>query len=161
MTLLLKINLFLQVAPKWNIKILVKKHLMFIANKCLRMFKSVGHGFWISSIIASDINDNRGIASHTKIKTVSFNYETNKFKPSLMRNIFTLLISLNNHKEEIKSTLDVINISSGVFLSDYDIAPVANNANSKLIYKSTNNSDTYLCNPLMIQASKDITDQRC
>lgn len=117
----------------------------------------VGHGYNVSSILASSIDDNYGNAGVSpRSKLTLFTYE------SLEGGINGLVISLNNHKQEIMNKgIDVINISSGKFLSLYSYQQTKNENKStclepKLMHKGTQSTSLYLCDTIAIQAAKDI-----
>ncbi|MFN8674110.1 MAG: S8 family serine peptidase [Candidatus Sericytochromatia bacterium] len=120
---------------------------------CKDSFGRISHGFWVSSIIASDINDKKGIAGVSpKSKLSLFTYEGGA-------GVRGLANALHNHKDYIINNLDIINFSSGSFLTVIDRSfPKNNQTSCKTIYKSTNNNDVFVCDPIIKQLSTEITE---
>ncbi|MFN8577790.1 MAG: S8/S53 family peptidase [Candidatus Sericytochromatia bacterium] len=131
----------------------------------------LAHGYKISSLIASDIDDNHGnsgISPRSKLSL--FTYENPNESALITKNlsgIRDLMYSLSNHKEEIKekNNIDIINISSGTFLSLYSYQDIKNKEKSfcldkRLVYDSNNINEKsfYICDTLAIQTEKYIYD---
>ncbi|MFN8671115.1 MAG: S8 family serine peptidase [Candidatus Sericytochromatia bacterium] len=120
---------------------------------CQYSFQESGHGFKIASIMASDMNDNRGIAGISpKSKLSLFTYEENNslgYSLVGLGSLSNLLRALENHKDYISNNIDVINMSSGGILSKLDQQSTRNSSYCLPMENSLGIiPDSYICNPV-------------
>ncbi len=131
------------------------------SGECLQAFEKEvpDHGFEILSLIGSDSDDKKGsvgVAPRAKISLFGYQDSGDGGIAGLVK---TLNIHINDNKNnlsDINNGLDVINISSGKFLSLYSFQQVQQKSDCILTEKNNQVTNTYLCDSYTVQATKDI-----
>lgn len=123
---------------------------------CDNLVTKLGHGYEISSLLASDIDDsigNTGVSPRSKLTLLAGeNDNKNLIQINKSTSISNLMNSFNNHKNDLRDVgVDVINISSGGFINVLDLQ-VGKETTDCLKVKG----DGAICSTLYVQTARNI-----